>query len=371
MFLLLSVTLLFCIVPAAAEGDEVPFRTDDYVDTGPLTDAIPREGQELLADLGVNTSPDSLLALSPQEFLARMGEEFTAALRMPLKLLSTLLGVVILLMLAESMKSASGSPALNGVFAVVPVLCVCAFAAPSAVECISQATETIQTAADFILALIPIMAGILIASGRSATAVSYNSLMFLGCETAAQLLAGVFLPLVWIQLALGIVSAVSPEVKLSGAAALLKKAVSWALGLLLTLFIALMALQTSVSAAADTAATKSAKYLIGSFVPVIGSAVSDAVMAARGCIDLVKTGIGGFGILAAVVIFLPVLLRTAAWYLVLTVGVFLCELLDSRQLQALLGSFSAAFGMLISIMASFLVMAVSCTALILSLGGAS
>ena len=142
------------------------------------------------------------------------------------------------------------------------------------------------------------------------------------------------------------------------------------MGLLLTAFIGIMALQTSVSAAADTAATKSAKYLLGSFIPVIGSAVSDAVMAARGCIDLVKTSVGGFGILAAAIIFLPALLQAVAWYVVLTLGMFVCELLESRQLRSLLGSFSAAFGMLISIMASFLVMAVSCTALILSLGGA-
>ncbi len=369
--LLLLITLCSIRPVFAQEQEGLPIEIDHYIDTGPLVDTIPREGRELLEEMGVGSAtPEELLSLNPQEFMSVLLREFVSTLRAPLKLLSTLLGVILLLLLLEGLKETSISSALNGVFSVVPVLCVCAFAAPAALDCIAQATKTIQTAANFLLALIPVMGGILLASGRSATAVSYNTFMFMGCEVAAQLLASVFIPIVGILLAMGIVSAVSPSIPLSGVANALKKGSSWVLGLLLTVFIGIMALQTSVSAAADTAATKSAKYLLGSFIPVIGSAVSDAVMAARGCIDLVKTSVGGFGILAAAIIFLPALLKAVAWYVVLTLGMFVCELLESRQLRSLLGSFSAAFGMLISIMASFLVMAVSCTALILSLGGA-
>ena len=142
------------------------------------------------------------------------------------------------------------------------------------------------------------------------------------------------------------------------------------LGLVLILFIGLMTLQTGVSAAADTVASRSAKYLLGSLVPVVGSSVSDAVMAARGCVDLIRTSVGGFGLVAVAAIFLLPAVRVLAWYCAFSAGAFLGELLGAGPLRSLMESFASGFGLLLSVLAAFAAVAASCTGLLLSVGGA-
>ena len=144
---------------------------------------------------------------------------------------------------------------------------------------------------------------------------------------------------------------------------MIRRAAGWALGLVLILFIGLMTLQTSVSAAADTVTAKSAKYLLGSLIPVVGSSVSDAVMAARGCIDLIRTSVGGFGILVIAAIFLLPMVRVLAWY---------CgELLGAKALRSLMDSFASGFGLLLSALTAFAAVSAACTGLLLSMGGAA
>lgn len=98
---------------------------------------------------------------------------------------------------------------------------------------------------------------------------------------------------------------------------------------------------------------KSAKYLLGSLIPVVGSSVSDAVMAARGCIDLIRTSVGGFGILVIAAIFLLPMVRVLAWYCAFSIGSFLGELLGAKALRSLMDSFASGFGLLLSALTAF------------------
>ena len=116
---------------------------------------------------------------------------------------------------------------------------------------------------------------------------------------------------------------------------------------------------------------KSAKYLLGSLIPVVGSSVSDAVMAARGCIDLIRTSVGGFGILVIAAIFLLPMVRVLAWYCAFSIGSFLGELLGAKTLRSLMDSFASGFGLLLSALTAFAAVSAACTGLLLSMGGAA
>ena len=69
-----------------------------------------------------------------------------------------------------------------------------------------------------------------------------------------------------------------------------------------------------VASGSDTVASKAAKFLIGSVVPVVGGALSDAFGATQGYLRLLKATVGVFGILIALMTFLPVFLQTVLWY---------------------------------------------------------
>ena len=288
--------LLSCRVALA--DDSFSMSAADYFDTDEVTDAIPQEGQEVLDDLGISGwSEESLLSLTPEQFLHTAWEAFAQAFRQPARMLAVLVGAALLTMLLEGTQDLHTAKSIQPVFGAVTVLCLAAVLSVPVLDCLRSITEVTDGAAAFLTAYIPVMTGILLTAGRTASAASYNTLMFLGCEGAALLIRSVFLPVAGILLALGVTGSVTGDSRLQGVGKMIRRAAGWALGLVLILFIGLMTLQTSVSAAADTVTAKSAKYLLGSLIPVVGSSVSDAVMAARGCIDLIRTSVGGFGIL--------------------------------------------------------------------------
>ena len=72
--------LLSCRVALA--DDSFPMSAADYFDTDEVTDAIPQEGQEVLDDLGISGwSEESLLSLTPEQFLHTTWEAFAQAFR--------------------------------------------------------------------------------------------------------------------------------------------------------------------------------------------------------------------------------------------------------------------------------------------------
>ena len=319
--------LLSCRVALA--DDSFPMSAADYFDTDEVTDAIPQEGQEVLDDLGVSGwSEESLLSLTPEQFLHTTWEAFAQAFRQPARMLAVLVGAALLTMLLEGTQDLHTAKSIQPVFGAVTVLCL-------------------------------------------AAVLSVPVLVFLGCEGAALLIRSVFLPVAGVLLALGVTGSVTGDSRLQGVGKMIRRAAGWALGLVLILFIGLMTLQTSVSAAADTVTAKSAKYLLGSLIPVVGSSVSDAVMAARGCIDLIRTSVGGFGILVIAAIFLLPMVRVLAWYCAFSIGSFLGELLGAKALRSLMDSFASGFGLLLSALTAFAAVSAACTGLLLSMGGAA
>ena len=181
----------------------------------------------------------------------------------------------------------------------------------------------------------------------------------------------VFLPVTGILMALSAIAAASGENRLGAMVKMLRQLATWALGLLLVVFIGLTMLQTSVSAAADTVGAKSAKYLIGSLIPVVGSSISDAVMAARGALALLHSTVGGIGIVVLAAIFLPPVVQVLLWYGTFRFGGFLCGILDCSALADLSDGMASAFALMLSLLLAFLVMTIVCTAMILSMGGVS
>ena len=79
----------------------------------------------------------------------------------------------------------------------------------------------------------------------------------------------------------------------------------WLLVLSVTLFSGLLSVQTMLGAQVDAASSKAVKLLASSAIPIVGGAFGDAVAAIQNSVQIVKSGAGAFGILAALCIFAP------------------------------------------------------------------
>lgn len=335
-----------------------------------LVDELPGEARSLLDDLGVD-SPDwqAISDLSAGQIFSQLGQIAQEQSGGPLKAMLQVVAVMLFCALLEGMKRSLGDRPLSGMVGVVGALCVCLIIVAPIVDCVQSSVQIIEGAAAFMLCYIPVLAGLMIAGGQGISAASFHLLMVGAGEVITLVSSGVLAPLLNAFLALSITSSVSPRLHLQHICDLLYKGVKWLLGITMTIFIAILTTQTIIGTAADSAGTKAVKFAISNFVPLVGGALSDALNTVQGSIRLIKTGVGAFGILAAGVIFVPVLVRCLLWMATTSLCACVGDLFELGQLAGLLRAAGKVLGALLAILLSCMMILIISTAIVLMIGG--
>jgi stage III sporulation protein AE len=118
----------------------------------------------------------------------------------------------------------------------------------------------------------------------------------------------------------------------------------------------------------DALTLKTSKMLISSFVPIVGGALSEAVSAAGGCLRILRSVFGVYGIAAAICIFLPSLLRTGMWYFLMNVGASVGEMLSVKAAAGLLKAGASLMGILIAVQCLYLLLILVSTTILMLAG---
>ncbi len=368
IFVVISVFAMSLVTYGNTTSDS--FVIEDYLGEfdDSLIDAIPQDSKEFLYEYGGNSIAD-IITLNPQEIIDYTITEFKEELTSPMKLLTTVVGVVILSVFAESLSGSYLSSSMGDLFSVITVLCCVGTVAVPVVELIKVATSAIVDYTNFIMALVPVMTGVMVASGQGSTATGYSMILFFACQLISVIARNFLIPFLGIYMGINIVSAVTTsEIKLEKIGQSIKKITTWSMGLVMSVLLGVLTINSLVGSGVDTMTAKTTKFLIGSFVPVVGSAISDAYMATRGYIGVVKSALGAFGIIVVVVIFLPILIRVVVWYITLNIASYISDILGSNKLSLMLSGFSAVVGIMLSLLLCLAILMVVSTAIVLMLG---
>ena len=348
-----AVVLIFGPVPAFALDYDYQGQMEDYFageGFQELLDKLPQGAKDFLEELGLYGISGTVEGMTPQVFLSALWDTFLGYLSAPLRMLVSLVGIIILCAMLESFSSSFTTSGVESIFNIVITVFISSIIINPIVECIVDTSRVIEDFAVFILSFIPVFAGVITASGQPMTGAAYNLFLFWMCQLTAQLVTSVFVPLLCAYLALSVLSVVCPRLNLSGLVGGIKTFVTWSLGLILTLFIGLMSIQSVVASSGDSIAVKTTKFFIGSMIPAVGGALADLFVAAQGCIQLVKGTLGAFGIIITALTFLPVLARTAIWYLTISAGAIISELFSLPQITKLMKALSSTLGILVAVL---------------------
>ncbi len=334
-----------------------------------LTDELPQETKELLRKLGIDSiGPDSLLGLTTDNVSSTLVDTVKESSKGPLKSAAAVGGIILLCALLEGFKVSFGERPLAGVFGGVAALSVGVAIVLPVLEVIQTAGEAVRASSAFMLSFIPVFAGITTAAGQPVTASLYQGLLFGVAQVVSSAANTIIVPLLSLFLAFSLVAAVVPNLNLSATANTIQKVASWVLGLVMTVFVGILSIQGVVGNASDGVAIKAAKFFSGNFIPVVGSALGDALGAVQGCVGLLKSTVGSFGILAVIVIFVPPLLQSLIWQLILNVGAAFADLFDLKQISAMLRSTSKVLNLLIAVMLCCSLLLIISTTILLTLG---
>ena len=286
----------------------------------------------------------------------------------PLRLLGTLIGMVVLCAVLGALRQNGTTSGMDEPFSVVAAASALVLLGEPVFGCVERTVQSLRECSLFVMSFAPVLSGILIAGGSPASAGAYNLMLYFVSQLLAELASKTLLPLLGVYLALCILSPLAPFLQVGQLTRAIHRLTCWGLGVLTTLFVGILSLQTVIGSGGDGILLKTSKFLVGSFVPVIGGTLSDAMGAARSCLHLMKGLVGSLGMAVAALTFLPVLIEVSGWYLILHTAAWAAQMLDCSRMSGVLRSVASAFSILLALVVCFGLLVLVSTTMVLSVG---
>ncbi len=348
-FLFVLVGVLLFNLPCFAE-DSVLFNEQiEASGADELFEYLDDEQLEMLKKLGLDSLDfESAFSVSPRKVFDLI---YQAVSGRYVSALSSCTGVALMVVAAAFAKQffslgGSGLSAVN----TVSSLCIALALILPLGTCITRVASAVELAADFMLALIPVLATVLTVSGNPAAALTYNSLCFFLAQIVSQLSANVILPVIRVCLSLSFMSGVAESVSFESLVSFVKKTVMFLMSFMATVFITMLTIKGMLASASDTVAVRGIRFLIGNLIPVVGGAMSDAYLSVVGALVLVKSTVAVFGVAAICVISLPVIAECVSWIFSLNLLAMLSDMLSGEKISPLIRSVSSAVTLLTALL---------------------
>ncbi|MDN3016561.1 stage III sporulation protein AE [Paenibacillus sp. BSR1-1] len=221
------------------------------------------------------------------------------------KLLGSLIMLTIFSMFLQSMQNAFEQSAISKVAYSIVYMVLVILALNSFHIAINYTNEAIGTMISFILALVPLLLALIAASGGLISAAFFHPVILFLMNMSGVFMQYIILPLLFLATLLSIVSTMSEQYKVSQLAALLRNWSIGLMGLFLTVFLGVISVQGASAAVTDGVTIRTAKFVTGNFIPVIGRMFTDATDTVVSASVLLKNtvGIAGVAILLIIVAF--------------------------------------------------------------------
>ena len=252
---------------------------------------------------------ETIQGIRDGEISLRLGDIFNGILRFIFREFithSSLLGKLIVLamicVLLQNLQSSFVESTIGRLSYGITYLLLITIAVSSFILVIETGRLAIERMVFFVQALLPILLTLLAAMGGFTSAAFIHPFMAVAIAAILTIINTIVFPMIHFYAVLSVVSHISEKFKVSQLAALIKDVTMGIMMLCMTLFVGALGFQGVTGVVADSLALRTAKFLTGAFIPVVGSMLTDALEAVIGTSILLKNAIGLVGVLVLLVI---------------------------------------------------------------------
>lgn len=362
----ISYIFVFVFILSAVSVTAYGANTDEYYEerleasgADELSEHLTDETRDYLDKLGCGDIEfEKILDVSPKSVFELLWNMVRGGIGEPLKAMLKATGTVLLVSVCSGFfpDDEKSKSVLNLVCGCVTVTGIFV----PAMNSVRAAVSAIGVCAGFEKALIPVLAGVVTASGNPSLALTFKGAAFAAAEFIEALASNFALPLMGISGALGITGAMLPTLRLGAISEIIRKTMTTVLACAAGLFTGFLSLKSVLASSADGLVVKGVK-MASSFVPVVGGALGEAYTSVAASLSLLKSTIGIYAIIAFFVTGIPVVINLALWVLAMRAACSVSELLDCRVCSDILKSiafvFTTANALLLLCMAVFIISA--------------
>lgn len=302
MRILLLISILFLLKVDSVSAEQTEF-SEQTVDLSVLENAVSEltsPYQEYLPGIDIQDVSN----LSVSTVTKGVIDYFFHEIILSSNLLGTLILLSLLSALLKVLQSAFEKTAISK---VADIIVVSAFMLISLGTFKTVADVFLNTAThvnDLLIALLPVILGLIAASGGVTSAVFFSPVLLFLVNSSIFIIKTITIPLLYISTILGITSQINSEYSFSGLAISFRKIAIWTLGIMMATVIGFLSIQGVTTSVADGVGAKSLTFVTSNFIPVVGRVLTDATGVALNMSVVLKNSIGLAGLVVLLIILL-------------------------------------------------------------------
>lgn len=231
---------------------------------------------------------------------------------------------------------------------------------------LEYAKDVVDSMSDFITKLAPILTTLLLTSGKAVSAGAFHPVLASSVFVVTLIVKKCIIPLAVYGSVLSVANNINEQVQISSFCRLITSVSKWILTASFTIFAGVCGIYGFSAPSLDALGAKTAKFAVGTLVPVVGRFLSDTLETVISASTLMKNAVGGAGIVALFSICAIPLIKITVMLFFLRISSALIEPLTDRRISKLLSDMSdivtVIFGMVITVTVLFII----CISIILS-----
>lgn len=212
------------------------------------------------------------------------------------KLLASIIILSVFSSILQTVQSAFERNAVSKVAYAICYLVIMIIAINSFSVAIGYAKSAIENMIHFMTAMIPLLLTLLASIGNITTVSVLHPLIVFMIHIVGTMIYTIVFPLLFFSAVLHIVSSLSEKYKVTQLADLLRTISVGLLVGMLTIFLGVITIQGATGSVTDGVTIRTAKYITGNFVPVVGKMFTDAADTVITASLLVKNAVGLTGV---------------------------------------------------------------------------
>lgn len=338
---------------------------DEYIKT--IDEHIKESG---LYDIDINSITDELMTNSKLDYNSLLGKvlsvfskEILGALNGAISIFIIIIVMALISSIELENKSDVTKIAHLACFLVIATITIATF-----IDVISMLKDVINALTTLMQTISPFMMAILIATGAITSTGIIQPLLLFVASAIGFIITYIVIPFLSISVAFNVISSISENLRLNKLSKLFSSSSMWIVSVILTIFLGILSLETSLSSSVDSLAVKTTQTAVSNFVPVVGKFFSDSFETVVGASKIIAKVGGGVAILAIVLISLvPILKVLSIMIIYMLLGAVAEPICGSEQINKFISGFANIYKTILGILIGVTILFVISSGIIFNL----
>ncbi len=284
-----------------------------------------------------------------------------------LTVLGSILAIVVIHSILKSVSESLENDTISKLIYYVQYILIVTIVMMNFSDIVQVVKDTCNNLIGFMNILIPLLISLMIYTGSIITSGVLEPIILFLINFIGNIIQTLIIPIVLIFTSLIVISKISDNVQIDKLSKFLKSGVVWFFGIILTIFVAVISLEGTLSSSVDGITAKTTKAVVSSAIPVVGKILGDAVDTVLGCGIILKNAVGVIGIIIAIGICIIPILKLGIFTIAYKFMSAICQPIADKNITSLLDQIGDVYKIFLAILCSVSVMLIVGTALVVKI----